>query len=153
MVYFLLVLCCGLSLAHALGLDEGRKPEGGPNQIKKLNPEMRLRLFELSQLPPEKMSEALAKWPRFEKMSTEEKERFLARFEEMQLNQRRMALEKAKQFGLTLSPEQEAEFVKRYTGRRLAEEKKIWEEMEPRRRKMESNLREEMLKEFGAAKP
>lgn len=153
MVYFLLALFCGLSLAHSVGLDQREKPEGPPDQFKKFNPEMRLRLFELGNLPPEKMREALTKWPRFEKMSAEEKERFLARFEEMQMHQRRMALEKADQFGLKLRPEQEQEFVRRYTGRRLEEEKKIWEEMEPRRKKMEESLREEMIKEFGAAKP
>ncbi len=77
----------------------------------------------------------------------------MERMQEMKGRLHDLAMSKAKDYGLTIAPDQEDTFTDKYIQRRLEEEKKIWDEMKPLQEKMEALLKDEMVKQFGTTKP
>ena len=165
MAYFLLILF-GISFfvvaettgtvelsnkSNAEGKSHGVKAEHEKlKRVPSLNPEMRLKLWKLSELPPDQLNVELAKWPRFQEMTPENQKVLLTKMEELRNSLHKMAEIKAREYRLQLSPEKEKEFAARYIQRRLEEEKVLWEKTKPMRMEMEATLRAEMLKEFGS---
>ncbi len=147
MVQFILIFLFLSSLAWAEPDESNGAPK--PKEFHALNPEMRLKLWELSELPPDQLQAELAKWPRYQKMKPEKQAQLIARMQEMRTHMHDMAMAKAKEYGLQIPPGTEDDFAKKYIQRRMEEEKKIWEQMKPMREKMEETLKEEMLQQYG----
>ncbi len=154
MVYLRLILLLVCTVAGAQSVDNtNNKDLPKPKEFSALNPEMRLKLWELSKLPPDQLKQALSLWPRFQKMPPEKQDQLMERMQEMKGRLHDLAMNKAKEYGLAISPDQEDTYADKYIQRRLEEEKKIWDEMKPLQEKMEALLKDEMVKEFGTTKP
>ena len=147
MVQLLLVflLVCTGAWADPDGNPDAHKPR----DFRSMNPEMRLRLWELSQLPPDQLQSEVAKWPRYQKMSPEKQAQLITQIQDLNVRMHEMAMAKAREYGLQIAPESEQTFANTYVRRRLEEEKKIWDQMKPLREKMEETLKAEMIQQFG----
>ena len=118
----------------------------------KVSPAVRERLVELLQLPKDKLWAELVKWPAFQQMSLQEQAAFLQRLAEMHQRLRTQALKKAADMGLKLSPEEEDAFVASYLKERLEVERQMWQETQPKRRKLEEQLTTDLRQQYGDAK-
>lgn len=113
--------------------------------------EMRERLGQLATLSDDQLKAELTKWPRYQHMSLGEQSKFLAKLQEIRDRQKAMAAAKARELGLNLSPEQKTAFESSYLQKRMAMERQLWKEMEPRRRQLESQISQDLMKEFGTS--
>jgi hypothetical protein len=115
-------------------------------------PAVRERLVELLQLPKEKLWAELMKWPTFQQMTLQEQASFLQRLAEMRQRLRSQALKKAADLGLKLTPEQEDAFIVTYLQDRMEVERQMWQETQPKRRKLEDKLAADLRREYGEGK-
>lgn len=159
MVHVLLIFAVLLALSTGSVRAQASPESGDPSETKEqafpdrdfraLTPHMRLKLWQLVQLPPDELEAALAKWPRLKDLPPEKHDEILLKLQEMKVRLNNLAMAKARQFGLKLSADQEADFTRNYIQRRLEEEVKIWDAMQPQREQMEATLKNEMLAKYG----
>jgi hypothetical protein len=149
--HLLILLLWGVALGGAqaeLGEEarEGQlRKKGGEAGLK---PELRFRLLELLQLPVEERENTLMKWPRYRQMTPEQRAKIGLQLKELEQRQRDLALRQAGDFGISLTPQNQENFIRLYLQQRTLEEKKLWEEIKPLREQMQQRLREKMLQEF-----
>jgi len=118
--------------------------------------EVRERLAQLLQLPKDKLWEELMKWPAFHQMTLQEQGDFLNRLAEMRQRIRVQALRKASEMGLKIPPEKEDAFVNSYIEERIAMEKKIWQETQPKRHQLDEEMKSNLKRQYapgGAPNP
>lgn len=118
----------------------------------KISPAVRQRLVELIQLPKDKLWAELVKWPSFQQMTLQEQASFLQKLAEMRQRLRVQALRKAADMGLKLAPEQEDAFIASYLRDRMEVERQMWQDAQPKRRKLEEQLTTELRQEYGEGK-
>jgi hypothetical protein len=107
------------------------------------------KLFQLDDTQAEK---ELQKWPKYQTMSDEQKNRFRQRLSKMRERRRHVAERKAKELGLTVPPDIMQTFEKSYWEKRLKADHELWKEIEPKRKAADEQVNAEMLKEFGRYK-
>lgn len=124
----------------------GQSP-GSPDHTRNWMADRALMLL-LMEASPADLETQLARWPRFKQMSDAEKMNFRKRLEGFRKVRRQAALHAAKQMGLQIRPDQEEAFLGDFwKGRRKIEET-LFREMEPRRRDLESQFREEISSRY-----
>jgi hypothetical protein len=113
--------------------------------------ETRSKIHELVRLPQAELLERLKQWPRFQQWTLEEQGRFLIRLQEVREMQADEAKNRAKSYGISLKPEQEAAFENAYWSKRIAKEKVLFEKIDPMRKQMEEELKNELRNEFASS--
>jgi len=113
--------------------------------------EAREKLQELAKLSDEQLTAELHKWPRYQKMTFGERAKFLQRIQDIRDHRKNMAVNRARELNLNLNPEQQAAFEKSYWDKKIVAEKQLSAETEPRRKELDEQMNQQLLKEFGSA--
>lgn len=106
------------------------------------------QILTLTLVPQEKLQEKLGEWPGYRSLSTEQRDRLVERIDQVRAVARKQALEVAKEFGLEVGPGQEEEFVRMYWMERVRMEDDLRKELLTKRKKMEKESQERILKSF-----
>lgn len=106
------------------------------------------QILSLTLVSKDKLQEKLGEWPNYQQLSAEQRERLMERIEQVREAARKQALEVAKEFSLQVSPAQEDEFVRMYWSERVAMDQFLRREMEDKRRKLEKESEDRILKKF-----
>jgi hypothetical protein len=147
-------------LKQRAGGEEGG--EGGPTMEKLLavlkmrapnedTLRLRDRLNALAQLSDAELQKELEQWTPYRQMGIGEKGQLLTRIQHMREVRVQLAQRKAAQLGLKLSDEQFKEFTEAFWQAKLEMERKLWEEMEPRRNQLQQELEATLKARFGSA--
>ncbi|PTY03520.1 hypothetical protein DB346_06490 [Verrucomicrobia bacterium LW23] len=110
--------------------------------------DMRDHFLRLSRLSNDEIREQLNRWPPYKKMSLGDQGRLMVRIQEIKDRKRDIALFRARDFNLTLRPDQEQAFENAYWDKRLAMDRKLFQELEPRRRELEDQMRADLIAQF-----
>jgi hypothetical protein len=113
--------------------------------------EAREKLQVLVRLTDEQLTAELHKWPRYQKMSFGEKAKFLQRIQDIRDHRKNAAANRARELNLNLTPEQQITFEKSYWDKKLQSERALSKETEPRRKELDEQMNQQLLKEFGSA--
>ena len=110
------------------------------------------KMLPLATLSEDQVIEHAKKWPHFEKVPEQGRERMLERMKKFRKRFRREALHEAKQMELKLEGEKENEFIRAFWQKRIEVDKKLKAELEPRRKELMKQAREDLKKQFGPSK-
>ena len=113
------------------------------------------QIVTLTLVPREQLQKRLEEWPGYQELSEEQRARLVERIEQVREANRKHALEVAKEFQLQVPAGQEEEFVQMYWRERVAIDQGLREEMSSKRKKLEKESEERLLKRFpkSGAKP
>lgn len=106
------------------------------------------QILSLTLIPRDNLQEKLGEWPNYQQLSMEQRKRLMERIDQVRESARKQALEVAKEFSLQVSPAQEDEFVRMYWSERVAMDQSLKREMEEKRRKLEKESEDRILKKF-----
>ena len=106
------------------------------------------QILSLTLVSKDKLQEKLGEWPNYQQLSADQRERLMERIDQVRESARKQALEVAKDFSLQVSPAQEDEFVRMYWSERVAMDQFLRSEMEGKRRKLEKESEDRILKKF-----
>lgn len=109
------------------------------------------QILGLTLVPKEKLQEKLAEWPNYQELNEAQRTRLVERIDEVRETARKQALEVAKDFGLQVGKDREDEFVRRYWMERLKIDQALRKEFQEKRKKLEQESEERILKEFPPA--
>lgn len=112
--------------------------------------EMREKFETLAQLTSQQLDAELQKWPRYQQMDLAERGKLLQRLAEYRDRRHKVAENKARELGLTLTPDQFAAFETKYWQKKLEADHKLFDEMEPRRKALDQQITAELKQEFSA---
>ena len=106
------------------------------------------QILSLTLVSKDKLQEKLGEWPNYQQLSADQSERLMERIDQVRESARKQALEVAREFSLQVSPAQEDEFVRMYWSERVAMDQFLRREMEDKRRKLEKESEDRILKKF-----
>lgn len=106
------------------------------------------QILSLTLVSKDKLEEKLGEWPNYQQLSAEQRGRLMERIDQVRESARKQALEVAREFSLQVSPAQEDEFVRMYWSERVAMDQFLRREMEDKRRKLEKESEDRILKKF-----
>ena len=106
------------------------------------------QILSLTLVSKDKLQEKLGEWPNYQQLSADQRERLMERIDQVRESARKQALEVAREFSLQVSPAQEDEFVRMYWSERVAMDQFLRREMEDKRRKLEKESEDRILKKF-----
>jgi len=107
-----------------------------------------IEILTLAMVAKDQLQANLEAWPAFQKFSEPQKTRLVERIEEFRGQARKEALEVAQEFRLSVSPENQEDFIRRYWMEKLAIEKSIREELSPLRKRLEDEAKKRLEKDF-----
>lgn len=107
------------------------------------------QMLELAVAPEQDVEATMQKWPRLRQLDPEKRARFMEEVARFRERIRSEAVQAGREMGLQLSSDRESEFVRQYWQKRIRVERTLREEMEPRRRELTEQAREELRREFG----
>jgi len=131
--------------------EAGRRKGGGPPPLLVIDERFK-KMIDLALLPESDVEQNIDKLPMVAKMTETEKQKFTEHVKGFRNRIRKEALDKAEKIGITLSAEKQDEFVKNFWEKRIEMEKKLNEEIEPRRKKLMQDILDELSKKYGANK-
>ena len=110
------------------------------------------QILSLTLVPKDKLQEKLGEWPNYQQLSAEQRERLLERIDQVREAARKQALEVAREFGLTVGPGQEEEFVRMYWMERVAIDQALRKELQEKRTRLENESEKRILQKFPKTK-
>ena len=106
------------------------------------------QILSLSLVPREKLQEKLGEWPNYQQLSVEQRERLMERIDQVREVARKQALEVVKEFGLSVGPGQQEEFVRMYWTERVAIDQTLRKELQEKRARLENESEKRILQKF-----
>ena len=110
------------------------------------------QILTLTLVPRERLQEKLAGWPNYQQLNEEQRVRLLERIDQVRDAARKQALEVAKEFGLSVGPGQEEEFVRMYWTERVAIDQTLQKELQEKRTRLENESEKRILQKFPKTK-
>ena len=107
-----------------------------------------IQIMTLALLPQDQLNTKLQEWPMYQEFSEEQKTRLVERVGEFRIQSRKEALKVAKDFHLSVTPENEDAFVRDYWSERVATEKAIREQLSPMKKKLETEAKQRLEKQY-----
>jgi hypothetical protein len=160
-VFFLLHKPRPSALPPALSKKEGKERRGGGpgggegrldnfmgNDKRPLDADAREQLGRLISLPNEQIKAQLEKWPRYREWNLGDQGKFLQRIQDMKDKRKATAKNKANELGLHLTPQQEPAFENKYFEKQQEIDKKLRQEMQPRKQELEKQMSADLVSEF-----
>ena len=105
----------------------------------------------LTLVPREQLQDRLAEWPNYQELNEAQRARLVERIDEVRQTAQKQALEVAKEFNLQVGPGQEEEFVQMYWMERVQIDQTLRQELLTKRKKLEGESEERILKKFPKA--
>ena len=107
-----------------------------------------IQIMTLALLPQDQLNAKLQEWPMYQEFSEDQKTRLVERVGEFRIQSRKEALKVAKDFHLSVNPENEDAFVRDYWSERVATEKAIREQLSPMKKKLEGEAKQRLEKQY-----
>jgi|GEM_PF-6520063 len=139
----------------SFGVDFPRK-NGPPRSDRKPIPlldERFPKMIEIAAAPEEKVNALATQIAASQNLPPEMGERILSQMKEFRKRLRDDALQAAKSMNVTLTPEKEGDFIRDYWTKRMEVEKTLHQEVEPRRKQLMDQAREELCQQYGGTLP
>ena len=105
----------------------------------------------LTLVPREQLQARLSEWPNYQELNEAQRARLVERIDEVRQTAQKQALEVAKEFNLQVGPGQEEEFVQMYWMERVQIDQTLRQELLTKRKKLEGESEERILKKFPKA--
>ena len=135
-----------LKLNLPTGVGEMKIPS--PDELK-----MRDKLEQLATLSDEEIRQKLEEWAPYGKMKIGDQGQMLVHIQQFKDQRSRIAMEKARDLGLNLNPDQRAKFEQQYWDKRLQMERNLLKQVGPLINAGNQKMREELFREFSSAGP
>lgn len=111
--------------------------------------ELRGRLNELAKLSDAEILAQLEKWPPYQRMSLGEKGHLLQRIQDAREFRQKVARRKAGALGLEIPAAEQEKFTALFWDSKLEMDRRLFEEMEPKRRQYQQEMDAKILAQFG----
>ena len=131
-------------------------PKGGPSKEAKQMPlldERFPKMIEIAAAPEEKVNALAAQIVAARNAPPEKQEEMLGHIMDFRKHLRDEALQSAKRLNIPLTPENEGDYVRAFWTKRVEIEKKLRQEIEPRRKQLMDQSRAELAQQFGGTVP
>lgn len=111
------------------------------------------KMIEIAAAPEEKVQTLATQIAASRNESPEKQQEIVAHIMEFRKHLRDEALQAAKNMNVRLTPDKEGDFIRTFWTKRMEIEKSLHQEVEPRRKQMLEQAREELSKQFGGTPP
>jgi hypothetical protein len=111
--------------------------------------ELRGRLNALAKLSDAEVLAQLGKWPPYQQMSLGEKGGLLQKIQDVREFRAKAARRKAHALGLALPASEQERFTTMFWDSKIEMDRRLFEEMEPRRRQYQQEIDAKMVSQFG----
>jgi len=109
------------------------------------------QILALTLVPKERLHEKLAAWPNYQELDGAQRARLEERIDQVRQTARKLALDVAKEFGLRVGQGQEDDFIRMYWSERVKMDFQLWQELSPKRKKLEEESEARILQKFPKA--